>query len=205
MPCVDILIPSNKADSFRAQQIRSIFDIAPDHDASLRWKGEIPLDEEPWNVGLIVGPSGAGKSTVAKQVFQEHYDVPIVWNPKNAMIDDFSDEHSVSDITDICASVGFSTIPAWLRPHRVLSTGEQFRADLARRILELPDPVVVDEFTSVVDRTVAQTASHAIQKYIRRHNRKFVAVGCHYDVIDWLQPDWILEPATMNFRRRSLR
>jgi GNAT superfamily N-acetyltransferase len=40
---------------------------------------------------------------------------------------------------------------------------------------------------------VAKIASHAVQKFVRREGRKFVAVTCHYDVVDWLQPDWILE------------
>ena len=63
----------------------------------------------------------------------------------------------------------------------------------------------MDEFTSVVDRQVAQIASHAVQKFVRKGERRFVAASCHYDIINWLQPDWILEPATMKFTRRSLQ
>jgi hypothetical protein len=44
-----------------------------------------------------------------------------------------------------------------------------------------------------------------VQKWVRRNQRRFVAVSCHYDIIDWLQPDWILEPATMTFRREHLQ
>lgn len=64
----------------------------------------------------------------------------------------------------------------------------------------------VDEFTSVVDRQVAKIGSHAVQKFVRRDPvRRFVAVGCHFDVIDWLQPDWTFEPASMAFTWRSLQ
>ena len=67
-------------------------------------------------------------------------------------------------------------------------------------------PVVVDEFTSVVDRQVAKIGSHAVQKRVRRHEgSRFVAVSCHYDIIDWLQPDWTLEMPTMRLERRSVR
>jgi GNAT superfamily N-acetyltransferase len=111
----------------------------------------------------------------------------------------------MEQVTRACSAVGFNTIPAWLRPFHVLSNGERFRVELARRLLELPDPIVVDEFTSVVDRQVAQIGSHAVQKFARKHNRRFVAVSCHYDIVDWLQPDWIFEPATMTFSRRLLR
>ena len=44
-----------------------------------------------------------------------------------------------------------------------------------------------------------------MQKLIRKAGRKFVAVTCHYDVIDWLQPDWTLEPSTMAFTWRSVQ
>ncbi|HZL37569.1 MAG TPA: ABC transporter ATP-binding protein, partial [Tepidisphaeraceae bacterium] len=58
--------------------------------------------------------------------------------------------------------------------------------------------VVFDEFTSVVDRTVARIGSAAVARAIRngRINRRFVAVTCHYDVVPWLQPDWVLDMAS---------
>jgi hypothetical protein len=118
------------------------------------------------------------------------------------VIDDFAGTLSMEQVSSACQAVGFNTIPAWLRPFYVLSNGERFRVELARRLLELSDPIVVDEFTSVVDRQVAQIGAHAVQKYVRRNKRKFVAVSCHYDIVDWLQPDWIFEPATMHFARK---
>jgi hypothetical protein len=69
------------------------------------------------------------------------------------------------------------------------SNGEQFRVTLARTLAEAPELAVVDEFTSVVDRTVAQIGSHALAKTIRASNRRFIAVSCHYDIEEWLQPD----------------
>ena len=71
-----------------------------------------------------------------------------------------------------------------------------------------PLPIVAfDEFTSVVDRNVARIASAAIAKAVRRGIIKcrFVAVTCHYDVTEWLQPDWIIDMATSEFTRRCLQ
>jgi ABC-type ATPase with predicted acetyltransferase domain len=82
-----------------------------------------------------------------------------------------------------------------LRPFRVLSNGEQFRVTIARALAEQPELLVFDEFTSVVDRNVAKVASAAIAKAVRRRKQKFIAVSCHHDIIEWLQPDWIYEPA----------
>jgi ABC-type thiamine transport system ATPase subunit len=179
-----------------------MFDVPPTGTARLAWDVEVPAVGDAWNVGLIVGPSGSGKTSVMRKVYGEM--PPLSWTAPS-VVDDFAKGLSVQQVTDACSAVGFNTIPAWLRPFAVLSNGERFRVDLARRLLELPDPIVVDEFTSVVDRQVAQIGSHAVQKYARKHGRKLVAVGCHYDVIDWLQPDWVLDMATQSFTRRLIQ
>src|SRR5262249_46776545 len=107
-------------------------------------------------------------------------------------------------------SVGFASPPAWLRPFHVLSTGQQFRATLARLLAEaLADgqrpTIVCDEFTSVIDRTVARVGSAALARTVRKHSLNFVAVTCHEDVEAWLQPDWIYRPAEDAFSWRCLQ
>ena len=100
----------------------------------------------------------------------------------------------IKDITGILTAVGFSSPPSWIKPYRVLSNGERFRCDLARAILEGGELVVFDEFTSVVDRTVARIGSAAVAKAVRRTGPpRFVAISCHYDIARWLQPDWVLD------------
>ena len=39
-----------------------------------------------------------------------------------------------------------------------------------------------------------------MQKAIRKTNKKFIAVTCHYDVEDWLLPDWVFDTNSMTFR-----
>jgi GNAT superfamily N-acetyltransferase len=201
---IDVAVETEISTSTRAQQLSALFDVPAAKKCRLTWAGEIPIDADDWNVGLIVGPSGSGKSSIAKQLFGERYHPELQW-PGKSVIDDFKAGLPIETISEACQAVGFNTIPAWLRPYAVLSNGERFRVDLARRILELPDPIVLDEFTSVVDRQVAQIGSNAVQKFVRRNKRRFVAISCHYDIVDWLQPDWIFEPATMTVSRRLLR
>lgn len=112
-----------------------------------------------------------------------------------SVIDDMP-KCDIDTITRTFYSVGFSSVPSWLKPYSVLSNGEKMRVDLARAILE-NDFVVFDEFTSVVDRQVAQTACVAINKAIKHNGKKFVAVSCHYDILDWLQPDWVFDTNEM--------
>lgn len=202
MPTIDLVVASPASTSVRARQVSAMFDVPQVTESRVEWRGEFPYDAEPWSVGLIVGPSGSGKSTIASHVFGRMPDLE--WKSAS-VIDDIAAGQSVEAVSGALSSVGFNTIPAWLRPFHVLSNGEKFRADVARRMLELPDPIMVDEFTSVVDRQVAQVGSHAVQKFVRKAGRKFVAVTCHYDVIDWLQPDWVLDASTMVFTRRLLQ
>lgn len=199
---VDFTVRSSIKRTPRVMQLEGLFDVPAKAKLEHRWRGGVPLDEKKWNVGLIVGPSGAGKSTVAGQLFK--MPKPFAWKAAS-VIDDFAKGLSMEAITAACSAVGFNTIPSWMKPHHVLSTGEQFRVDLARALLELPDPIVIDEFTSVIDRQVAHIGCNAVQKLVRRDNRQFVAVTCHHDVEEWLQPDWVLEPATMQFRWRSVQ
>jgi hypothetical protein len=88
-------------------------------------------------------------------------------------------------------SVGLNSIPTWCRPRNVLSTGEGFRADLA---LNLESKVMIDEYTSVVNRECAMSTSNSVQKYIRRNGIKNVIFcGCHYDIIPMLKPDILVD------------
>jgi ABC-type glutathione transport system ATPase component len=167
----------------RVKQLSGRFDVPAQEKLSRHWEGDMPIDERDWNVGLIVGPSGAGKSSIKRQLFGE--DRASTWQAKS-VIDDFDERFTIAEVAQIGSAVGFNTIPAWMKPYAVLSTGEKFRIELARHLLEGADLVVVDEFTSVIDREVAAIGSHTVQKLVRKSGKRFVAVTCHYDVIDWL-------------------
>jgi len=36
--------------------------------------------------------------------------------------------------------------------------------------------------------------SFALQKYIRRENKRIILASCHYDILEWLLPDWTCSP-----------
>lgn len=102
------------------------------------------------------------------------------------------------------SAVGLGNVPAWLRPFGALSNGEQYRAGLARLICDAPDKVVIDEFTSVVDRQIAQIGAAAFAKSWRRTTGKqIVLLSCHYDVVEWLQPDWVYDTRTGEVKKKS--
>jgi GNAT superfamily N-acetyltransferase/alpha-D-ribose 1-methylphosphonate 5-triphosphate synthase subunit PhnL len=206
-----ITVESRILDSPRVAQVRGLFDLPDQPVSRLTWVVQLPLKERPWHVGLVVGPSGCGKSTIARHLWPADIarSSALAWGTDRSLLDAFPAGLPVKEITALLNAVGFSSPPAWLRPFGVLSTGQQFRVQLARLLAEAQaaphELVVCDEFTSVVDRTVAQVGSAAVARAVRQRRQKFVAVTCHEDVLDWLQPDWVYRPAENHFTWRFLQ
>lgn len=138
-----------------------------------------------FNIGLIVGGSGSGKSTLLKNF---GVDGEVDWDSERAIISHFESPYVAVEKFN---SVGLSSVPTWTKPYHVLSTGEKFRATMSRKIDNF---AVIDEFTSVVDRNVAKSCSVSMSKYIKSKDIKNVVFcTCHKDIIEWLQPDWIID------------
>lgn len=145
-----------------------------------------------WNIGVILGSSGSGKTTILKrcgELRQPKFD------HEKPLISNF-DWLNPKDATLVLTSMGLSSVPTWLRPFHTLSNGEQYRATLAYLVASAKEGevILVDEYTSVVDRDVAKAMSYALQKYIRRENKRIILASCHYDILEWLMPDWTCSP-----------
>lgn len=159
------------------------------------WTGEnefeVPQFDMPkdFGIGLIVGPSGSGKSSILRNLGLKEDEFN--WDPNKAIASHFG---SYEEASEKLSAVALNSIPDQLKPYQTLSTGQKFRAHMSRA---LKDGAVVDEYTSVIDRNVAKALSNSIRKYVDRKGLKnIVFVGCHYDVIEWLRPDWIFDTKT---------
>ncbi len=141
-----------------------------------------------FKIGVIVGSSGSGKSTLLEHFGKE--EAP-VWDPSKSIISHFD---SPDEAINKMGAVGLNSIPSWYKPYHVLSNGEKFRADLARKI---KTNAVIDEYTSVVDRNVAKAASVSLARYVKNNKvENLVLSTCHRDIVDWLQPDWVIDTDT---------
>jgi ABC-type ATPase involved in cell division len=150
------------------------------------------LNTMDWHIGAIVGGSGSGKTSILKtfgEIKESSFD-----NSK-ALISNFN-WLTPKDATMLLTSMGLSSVPCWLRPFNTLSNGEQYRATMAYVVASAKqgEVILIDEFTSVVDRDVAKSMSYALQKYVRLHGIKIIVASCHYDILEWLMPNWICNP-----------
>jgi ABC-type lipoprotein export system ATPase subunit/GNAT superfamily N-acetyltransferase len=148
------------------------------------------LNTFDWNIGVIIGGSGSGKTTILKQLGEL---IEPTFDNEKALISNF-DFLTPQEATRLLSSMGLSSVPTWLRPYDKLSNGEQYRARLSYLVAKSEDVVLIDEYTSVVDRDVAKAMSFALQKYIRKTNKKIIVASCHYDILEWLMPDWTCSP-----------
>lgn len=196
MPSFDIIRQTTPAESFRVNSVRGMFGLQT-KEIQEHFRGNFALPEK-WNIGLIVGRSGTGKSTIAKELFGANLVSGYEWTHDN-ILDDMPKSATIKDITSVLTSVGFSSPPSWLKPFSVLSNGEKMRCEIARAMLGDNDFFAFDEFTSVVDRNIAKVSSLAIQKAIRRKGKKFIAITCHYDIEEFLMPDWVFCTDDMTF------
>ena len=182
----NIVLTSQVQQDEITEQLSNVFDYAFEGTTTTHVTTFDAPDQ--FGIGLIVGPSGSGKSTLLSRfgAIQQNE-----WNPDMAICSHFA---NATDAIDRLSAVGLNTIPAWMRPYHALSTGEKFRADVA---LSLRDGAVIDEFTSTIDRTVAKACSVAINRFVKQSRMKnIVFASCHYDIIDWLQPDWVFDTNT---------
>lgn len=139
--------------------------------------GELPEGlPEDFRSLLILGPSGSGKSTLARTLLKKYfpkYSGPLYpsaeWPKGKAVIEQFDDAERGRDWL---TGVGLGSVPSWVKPFEVLSTGERYRANLALALQERSKdpsmPLVLDEWTSELDRDLARCCCVAFAKRMRR-------------------------------------
>lgn len=147
------------------------------------------MNKDNWNILLICGKSGSGKSTILREIYGDVK--PIEYDYDKCVISQFP-RLSEEETCDLLSSIGLASVPTWLRKPQELSNGERARLDIAKAIYDANGGIVVlDEYTSVVNRSAAKSMSFALQRYARQKNLKIIIASCHFDIIEWLQPDYV--------------
>ena len=196
---IEVILESPVSNNFRCKMACDSLDI----DISKKSKHHLKISgieiPENWNVGLVYGASGSGKTTLAKKIFGDLVFRTAI-DEDEPIINQLPKELTYEECAAILSGIGLNSVPCWVRPVKTLSNGQRARAEAALLMTQSEQIINIDEWTSVVDRTVAKAMSFCIQKFARKHNKKIILLSCHYDVIEWLVPDWLMDCNQQKFQ-----
>jgi energy-coupling factor transporter ATP-binding protein EcfA2 len=199
----ELTLASPVAKSFRAIKAANSLDIDAEKKSTHHFQVKADI-QSAYSIGLIVGASGSGKTTLAKHIWGNECFNEIL-DPQRPIIEQFPESMSYDQCAEMLCGVGLTSVPCWIRPAYTLSNGQKARAECALQMAREDGMIVIDEWTSVVDRTVAKVMSHCIQKHARKTAKRIVLLSCHYDVVEWLNPDWVIDANKQTYTdRRSL-
>ena len=189
---VDVILQSEIFNNFRCQVAANSLDIDVKKKSIHHLHIENINIPEKWNIGLIYGNSGSGKTTLIKHLFGEKIFETIL-NEEIPIINQLPEELNYDDCAKMLNGIGLNSVPCWLRPVKTLSNGQKARAEAVLLMCQNKEIVFIDEWTSVVDRTVAKAMSICLAKYAKKNNKKIILCSCHFDILEWLSPDWMID------------
>lgn len=217
------------ADEFKANPAFRARTEAPHRDVSLKQlaEGDVVLIVGQSGVGKtslvaqLAKEAAAAKDGGASE-FYVLQDAEQKWDADTAVIDEVGKTRNADfeAVVSLMSSIGLNDVPSWLQPHWALSEGQKFRARVVRfwsatmskkgatgtRKKRKRDIwMVIDEFTSTVDRDTAKCMSAAFARFVRQQNQKagskvhirLVLVSASTDIAPLLQPDLVVSLAEM--------
>jgi ABC-type ATPase with predicted acetyltransferase domain len=189
---IDIKLQSEIFTNFRCQVAANSLDI----DVKKKSIHHLHIENinlpDKWNVGLVYGSSGSGKTTMIKQLFGQDIFKTIL-NEDEPIINQLPSNLTYDECAAILNGMGLNSVPCWIRPVKTLSNGQKARAEAALLMTQNSNIICIDEWTSVVDRVVAKAMSICIGKFAKKYNKQIILLSCHYDIIEWLSPNWIID------------
>lgn len=206
---IEVLNKTSDFNTYRAARVKGLFNASNGSEFALT--ADIPIDGMEWQIGLVTGQSGSGKTSIGKQILggNKIVDLYAGWPKGLPIVEAIGPDKDFNEVTGALASVGLGDVPAWLRPFSALSNGQQFRAGLARALISGDGDIVIDEFTSVVDRQIAMVgaidrigAGRIVKK--PQDNRFSTWEPCT-DVKDIYRPDLLMIEAGNNSQKTALK
>ena len=189
--------------------IQQAFDISPT-DVRTNALYNLSCTILPGTIVLIEGPSGSGKTTLLESIlghatpdgislqgdikrpnnFHCHSFQPI--RSRKSLIELF-DNSRIGDALYYLGLAGLSEPLLYLKRFQELSSGQQYRAMIARMLVSGCNVWVADEFCSTLDELTANLVSHNLQRIARRHGVTVIVAAANPNpFIHSLQPDSVL-------------
>lgn len=177
--------------SLAVGQVADLFgldDAEPDHVVA----ENLELDIQPTDVVLFTGPSGSGKSSLMREVAKRvgAVDAGMLELPAVPLVEALPG--TVEERLAVLAGCGLSEARLLLRTPAELSDGQRYRFRMAFALATANAPVVLDEFSAALDRTLAKVVAFNLRKLATRSGTGVLAATTHEDIVDDLNANvWI--------------
>jgi ABC-type iron transport system FetAB ATPase subunit/GNAT superfamily N-acetyltransferase len=160
--------------------------------------GPPALPLRPGTITLVSGPSGTGKtrllSAIARRSAHARFVHHVPFPGDVAVVDAIAPARPIAEALALLTSCGLGEPMLWIRRFDELSTGEQFRAVLARAISAARRPggpavLLCDEFGTALHRRLAQALAFNIRKLATRERLCLVVATSRDHLERDLAPD----------------
>jgi len=188
---VDLHIPPLNNSSKICQDIIKTFGLSEDGWMESLSNLEIPAH----GIILITGVSGVGKSLLLKDISRHFLAIRKVPNhiDKKRSIAEIISCASAGEVIRYLSKFGLGEPRILIGPFSHLSDGQKERFLIALALLQEAGPLILDEFTTRLDRRTAQIIAINLGKILRSNKQSAFIASCHDDIVDFLKPDIHIE------------
>jgi GNAT superfamily N-acetyltransferase len=146
---------------------------------------------------LVLGRNGSGKSQLLRSMCPSGLGTleteAAHWAPNRSLLDGLG-----PDAVRWLGAVGLGSVPLWGQPYAALSTGEAFRAQLARQLQATERaslPLVVDGFCDHLDGLSAGCCAASLSRHLRSKEgcaTHALLASCRAQIAHYLRPDVVI-------------
>jgi ABC-type ATPase with predicted acetyltransferase domain len=178
---------------------------------STKLVGPISLRASGGNIIFISGPSGSGKSVLLKALDPNCSEKLVLRSTKESnpfnytagwlkdiesespIIEYFAERWGMTKALSALNQAGLSEAFIYLKPYKLLSRGQKYRAKLAELLIRTDHVWLIDEFCNDLDPLTAKIVARNLRKNVIKHGRiAFVAAANFTHYLDALRPTRIL-------------